>query len=184
MVAWIQPGAGRYAMTVSPDNYRFCVQSAALYLDPCQWGGTISQSVGAGVATVVPLRLTPGARFILRVHDTQRILPQVESGTRAGIAASLTDAATRRFPLPIVYDNGRIRDFGAVVPLNQPLRVVAAGGRINLADQAGAVLSELGLAFQIKPEDFLVLAPLAARLSPMFRAPDAKMVHIWITGRK
>jgi hypothetical protein len=102
---------GRYAMTLPPGTYQFCVQGASLYLDPGLWGGAPVSTV-ASIPVAVPLRLTKGWRFILRTHDLQQLLPKVEKVRGEAISASVTAPGGKPLPLPVVYDNGRVRDLG------------------------------------------------------------------------
>jgi len=122
--------SGRYAMTVSAGQYQLCVHGGGLYLDPCQWGSATTRSVTAAAAASAALRLQKGAWFILRVHDAQGLLPQGESVHGSSVSVHVTGAAVKQFPLPMVYDSGRVRDYGAVVPMNSPLNVVVGSGSV------------------------------------------------------
>jgi hypothetical protein len=174
--------AGRYAMTVSAGLYQLCVHGGGLYLDPCQWGAVTSGSVTAGIGVAASLRLQKGAWFILRVHDKQGLLPQGELVHSSSISAHLTGVAVKQFPLPVVYDNGRIRDYGAVIPMNSPLSAVVSSGSVVLADETGAAPSPLGIPFQVFAADVNAPALVPASLALMFPRPKAKIVHVRATG--
>jgi hypothetical protein len=175
---------GRYAMTVSAGQYQLCVHSGGLYLDPCQWGGTAVRSVtGAGIVSA-SLRLQKGAWLILRVHDTKGLLPPGEAVRTSSVGVHLTGAAVKQFPLPVVYDNGRIRDYGAVVPMNAPLSAVVGSGIVVLADANGAAPGAQGIPFQVSTADVNAPPLGPASLGRMFPRPTAKIVHVVATGRK
>jgi hypothetical protein len=164
---------GRYAMTLPAGVYQFCVQGADLYLDPCLWGGAPISTVTSS-PLAVPIRLTKGWRFILRAHDPQQLLRNVETARGEALSASVTGPSGKPLPLPIVYDNGRIRDFGMVVPVNFPLKVSAGARKLTLVDHVGAELSPQGISFQAIPPP---APPSAAR--GLFPPPDATMIHVY-----
>jgi len=165
--------SGRYAMTLPVGVYQFCVQRADLYLDPCLWGGAPISTV-TSVPMVAPIRLTKGWRFILRMHDVQQLLPKVETTRGDAISATVTGPGGKALPLPIVYDNGRIRDFGMVVPINLPLRVSAGARKLTLVDHVGAELNPQGISFQATPPS----AP-SGTARGLFPPPDATVIHVY-----
>lgn len=175
---------GHYTITPASGLYQLCVQGAGLYLDPCQWGGAISANVTSVAALSVPLVLQKGATFILRVHDATGLLPLGEAIPGANVHAYLTGAAVKQFPLPVTYDDGRIRDYSAVVPLNSALTAVASSGSVTLADKTGAAVDPLGVPFQVSPADVSAPNPLTGPLALMFPRPNAKVVHVYATGQK
>jgi hypothetical protein len=174
---------GRYAVTVSPGQYTLCVHGGGLYLDPCQWGGASVSSVAAGAASV-PLRVKKGAWFIIRIHDQGGLLPATETVPRAGVAAYLSAAGVKQFLLPVVYDNGRIRDYGAVVPINLPLTAVVSSSSVLLTDENGAAPSATGTPLQVAQPDPTVPSWFPPSLASMFPRPTAKVVHFYTTGRQ
>lgn len=137
----------------------------------------------SGTASV-PLRLQKGAWFIVRVHDTKKILPQAEAVPGTAIHAHLTGAGIKQFPLPMVYDNGRIRDYGTVVPQNSALNAVVSSGSVLLADKNGAAPSAQGILFQIAPAAVNAPNPLPPPLAAMFPRPTATIIHFYTTGGK
>jgi hypothetical protein len=176
--------AGQYAMTVSAGQYQVCVHGGGLYLDPCQWGGAAVRSVSPAGTATASLRLQKGAWFILRVHDTNGLLPQAEVVHGSGVGVHLTGGAFKQFPLPVVYDSGRIRDYGAVVPMDFPLNVVVASGSVVLSGDNGAAPSAQGIPFQVSTADVNAPPLASAALERMFPRPTAKIVHVAVTGRK
>ena len=169
---------GHYARTVCGR------QAAGSYLDPCQWSAANFRTVTGTAAPQVPMRLRRGAPFILRVHDAQHFLPQVEANAREAVAALVTGGSANPVPLPIVYDTGRIRDFGSLVPMNVPLKVVVTSTSLHVADLDGAELVPQGISFQVTAADFTLPTLLSRGFSSMFRSPDAKVLHVRATSRK
>ena len=81
--------------------------------------------------------------------------------------------------LPLTYDNGRIRDFEAVVPQATPLTaVLSANPRLILADATGAAPSAQGVRFQASPP----AASTALQLLRMFPPPNATIISYHVTG--
>jgi hypothetical protein len=124
-----------------------------------------------------------GAIFIVRVHDANGLLPQGEAIPGSNVRAFLTGAAVNQFPLPMTYDNGRIRDYSAVVPLNSALNAVVSSGSVALADKTGAALSPLGIPFQVSAADVSSPNLLSGSLALMFPRPTAKIVHVYTAGQ-
>ena len=81
---------GHFTMAVSPGQYAVCVHPLpqSLYLDPCQWGSPTI--VTGGTDSAVSLTLQKGVRFIVRVHDLKRLLPQAETLKGTVVSASLS----------------------------------------------------------------------------------------------
>lgn len=171
--------AGHYAINAAPGAYRVCVQGAGLYVDPCIWGGAPTATVGAAQPVNLALQLVKGWRFILRVHDTEGLLPRVEAVRGQAVSASVTGGPGGPVLLPLIYDDGVIRDYGAVVPQNVALKaIVAASAQLSLTGTTGAAPSAQGIAFQATPP-----AASAVSLSTrMFPPPDATVVHIYAKG--
>jgi hypothetical protein len=174
---------GRYAMSVSAGRYQLCVHGAGVYLNPCEWGAG-SPTVMVATAAAANLRLQKGAWFIVRIHDTRRLLPQVETVRGSGVTVLLTGPAVSGFPLPLIYDNGRIRDYGAVVPMNSAMRARIASGGIALSDEKAAPLNAEGVPFQVTAADFQNATEVPRPLRWMFRPPRAKFLHVYTAERK
>ena len=155
------------------------MQGAGLYLDPCIWGGAPTAAVTAAQPASVALRLTKGWRFILRVHDVEGLLPQLETVRGQGVSVSVAGASGGPVLLPLIFDDGKVRDYGAVVPQNIAMKAtVAASAHLDLADGTGAAPSAQGVAFQASPPAS-ASTPL---LGHMFPPPDATVVHIYTKG--
>jgi hypothetical protein len=172
---------GRYAVTAEPGQYTICVHSAGLYLNPCQWNTAITRNVTTAPSDI-PLRLTKGGRFVLRAHDVQRLLPRAEGIFSTGISAIVSRPSGGPYLLPVVYDNGRVRDYGGILPLNVALRVTVSSSRVMLSDQTGAALTPQGVPFQISASDFQYSGPVMPGFRRMFPPPDAKVVRIYVVG--
>jgi hypothetical protein len=173
--------AGRYGITVSPGTYTLCVQGANAYLDPCQWGGASSVAVAAGGTVSAPLRLEKGAPFVLRVHDKNRLLQQVERIKGEAVSAAVTTPSGRRFLLPLAYDNGRIRDYAANLPRNVALTLSVGSVKLALSDRANTPLNANGISFQVSdPPSARADATTIRRFAPL---PDATFIHVNVTGR-
>jgi hypothetical protein len=174
--------SGRYVITAPPGQYLLCVSHAGLYLDPCRWGGAKTVSVTGATAQSVALRLQKGWRFLLRVHDSGRLLAQAGTLPGDGISVLLTAPGRGAFPLPVVYDSGRVRDWGAVVPVNLPMSVTVNSSKLRLRHQSGAAPDPQGIPFQILPSDIPDEASVAASHGFHFRPPDAKIIHLYAAG--
>jgi len=155
--------------------------AASLYFDPCQWGNPVTATVGASAAAAVPLTLQKGVRFIVRVHDTKQLLSQAETVQGAGISASLTAPSVKLFPLPVVYSDGIVRDYGTVVPISVPMSVTISSNLL-LADKTGTPVSASAMPFQVLPTDIEVTGAPLSPATRMFPPPDARMVHVYATG--
>lgn len=130
----------------------------------------------------VPLSLQKGVRFIVRVHDTKQLLSQAESVQGAAVSASLTAPSVKVFPLPVVYSDGIVRDYGTVIPINVPMSVTISSGSLLLADKTGAQLSATAMPFQVLPTDIEVTGAPLSPATRMFPPPDARMVHVYVAG--
>jgi hypothetical protein len=128
--------------------------------------------------------LQKGVTLIVRVHDPNGLVPQREVMPGTGVSAFPTGAAVKQFPLPMTYDNGRIRYYSAVVPLSSALSAVVSSGGVALADKTGAALSALGTPFQVTAADISGPEPPSGSLVLMFPRPDAKVIHVYVTGQK
>lgn len=117
--------------------------------------------------------------MILRIHDQNQLLPQVEAFQGSAVSASILTPNPGSFPLLLLYANSRVRDYGAILPVGEPLSVLVSSGRLILTDQNGSALTAQGLPFQISLSDFQL--PNAI-LELKFRPPDVKMLHVFITG--
>jgi hypothetical protein len=175
--------SGYYAINAPPGQYALCADLPhSLYLDPCQWGSPIGVTVGASAA-VLPLTLQKGVRFIVRIHDKMGILSEaVETVTGSGVSAFLSSASVKRFPLPLIYNDANVRDYGTVVPISVPLSVTISGNTLALADNNGASLSTSAMPFQVLPTDIEVIGASSSPAARMFQPPDAKMIHVYTTG--
>jgi hypothetical protein len=177
--------SGNYAIAAAPGEYALCVhpQPAARspYLDPCQWGSPISATAGTSAVAMVPLSLQKGVLFILRVHDPMQLLPQAEAVKGAAVSAFLAGPSVKAFPLPVVYSDSLVRDYGTVIPINVPMSASISSQTVMLADSSGAPLSASAIPFQVLPTDIEVTgAP-----SPIARgvpAADAKVIHVYATA--
>src|SRR5207245_2163438 len=153
-------GSGRYGMIVQPGQYQLCVHAAGLYLDPCQWGGVNTATVTATTVAQAQLTLRKGAPFILRVHDPNNVLAKAETVPGGAIPAFVSAGPIGPFPLVVVYDDSRVRDYGAVLPLNIALTVNVVGSNVVLNDGNGKVLSLQGIPCQISPSDLQLANPV------------------------
>jgi hypothetical protein len=176
----IVDSAGHYSMTVAAGQYQLCVHGTGLYLDPCQWGTATVQTAGAAA---VSIRLKKGARFILRVHDPSGHLAAAETVPHSAINAIVSGAGISAFPLLVTFDNGRIRDYAAVVPAGLAMTVAVSSGKVLLADTTGATPAAQGVPFQAVAED--LKAPASSSGVPlMFPRPTANIIHVYTTGLK
>lgn len=179
----VTDAGGRYVMSVSAGRYQLCVHGVGVYLNPCEWGGD-SPTVTVTTAAAASLRLQKGAWLIVRIHDTRRLLSQVETVRGSGVTVFLTAAAVNQFPLPLIYDNGRIRDYGAVVPMNSAMRARIASSSIALSDERAAPLGAEGVPLQVTAADFQTASGVPRALARMFPRPTAKFLHVYTAGRK
>jgi len=167
---------GNFVIQVSPGSYKLCAHAPSLYLDPCQWGSPTAAAAGAGASVSASFRLTQGGRFIVRIHDPKRLLRQQETTYQQTVSVSIISATAKPFCLPIVYDDGNIRDYGATVPLNIPMNaLVFDGGHVTIVDAQGAALAPGGVPFQ-------AAAIVAPAIKQFFPPPDATFVHVQATG--
>lgn len=175
--------AGHFTVAASPGQYAVCVHPLpqSLYLDPCQWGSPIIVTVGEASSTV-PLTLLKGVRFIVRVHDLNRLFPQAETVTGTAVSASLASPSVKLFILPLVYSDSLIHDYGTVIPINVPMSVTVSSKTLSLADKTGAPVSASPMPFQVLPTDIAVTGAPPSPLARMFPPPDARIVHVYATG--
>ena len=169
---------GGFTLAVPAGLYRLCVGGAGSYVDPCHWGNALI--VTAPSAAVVTVQVLRGVQFIVRLHDVGGFLPQVEVVKGGGVSVILSGGPGGPFPLPIIYDDGRVRDFGDLLPLNAPLVASASSAHVSLVDQSGATVGAAGVPFQITAADFAVNPILP--VGSMFQPPKAKMIHIYTSG--
>jgi len=177
-------GAGEYSMTLPASQYQVCVHGAGLYLDPCAWGSAHVAEVASISAAPAAIRLQKGGWFIVRIHDPNGILAGAEALQSSGVAVFVTGADTGKFPLPMIYNSGRIRDYGAVVPLNQSMTVVVSSNAVLLANGKGAAPGPQGAAFQVTAPDPTTPAWFPPSFALMFPRPTATMIHYYVTGSK
>jgi hypothetical protein len=59
--------SGKYVLPASAGQYRVCVYGADPYLDPCQWGGSVTLAVASAVVST-PLS-SQFAGFTVRVWE-------------------------------------------------------------------------------------------------------------------
>ncbi len=172
--------SGVYAISAPAGQYALCVHTLpqSLYLDPCQLGSPVTVTIGASAASVVPLSLQKGVRFLVRVHDPNQFLPLAESVTGTAVSAFLSTASVPQFPLPVVYSDAMIRDYGTVVPINIPMTVTVSSRTVALADSSGAAFGTSPTPFQVLPTDIEVTGASSSPITRMFPPPDAKIIHV------
>jgi hypothetical protein len=177
---------GNYTINAPPGQYTLCVHPVvrSLYLDPCQWGSPPIAVVGTPAPVPVPIKLQKGARFIVRVHDPNGLLAQAETVKGAAISAALSGGPLTRFPLPLIYEDNLIRDYGTVVLISVPLNVTVSSGTLSLTDSTGAALSSAPIPFQILPTDAEVTGAQASPALSMFPPPDARIVDVYAAALK
>jgi hypothetical protein len=177
--------SGNYAIAAAPGQYSLCVHPLPAprspHLDPCQWGSPVAVTAGTSAVTAVPLSLQKGVLFIVRVHDPLQLLPQAESVKGAAVSASVSVSSVKVFPLPVVYSDSIVRDYGAVVPINAPVSVTISSQTLTLADGTGAPLTATAIPFQVLPTDAEVTGVPSA-IAQGVPAADAKMIHVYATG--
>lgn len=168
-----------------PGQYSVCVHPGpqSLYLDPCQWGPPLSVNLGASAASV-PLNLQKGVRFILRVHDTKRVLPQAETVAGTAVLVSVASPSAKQLSLPVVFSDGNVRDYGTVVPINAPMSATVSSNKVAISDKTGAALGASPIPFKVLPTDIEVAGAPRNQVTRMFPPPDAKMIHVYATGLK
>jgi hypothetical protein len=171
--------SGHFALTVPAGRYQLCVPGAAGYVDPCHWGNAQKATVPntAGAITIQALK---GASFIVRLHDPGQLLQQVGAAKGGGVSVWVSGGPGGRLPLPIVFDDGRIRDYGDLLPFNVPLVAIPASGQLNLAGVGGAALNASGISFQITSADLATTSAIGPFASVL--GPRAKMIHIYTAG--
>ncbi len=98
------------------------------------------------------------------------------------LLASLTSPTVKLFPLPVVFSDSLVRDYGTVIPINVPMSVTVTSNTLSLADNTGAPLSAAAAPFQALPTDIEVAGEPLSPACRMFPPPDARMVHVYTTG--
>lgn len=81
-----------------------------------------------------------------------------------------------------VDNDGRIRDYGAFVPLNLQMQLNVASQQLKLADNSGRAVAAQALSFQAAD---LPSAPAQAGTSKFrsaFFAPNATVIHVYVIG--
>jgi hypothetical protein len=182
----VTDGNGRYAIAAPPGQYSICVHPMlpSLYLDPCQWLNPVAAVVGASTASAVSFSLQRGARFIVRVHDTKGLLPIAEGTKGAAVSAVVAGASLKQFPLPLIFSDGLIRDYGAVVPIGVPLSAAVSSNTLALAGAGGTALSAAPMPFQILPTDIEATGAPQSPITRMFPPPDARIIHVYANALK
>jgi hypothetical protein len=175
--------SGNYAITAPPGQYLLCArpQLQSLYLDPCQWGRPVSATVGT-TAVPVPFSLQKGVLFIVRVHDPNQLLPQAETVPGAAVSALVTGASANQFLLPVVYEDGLVRDYGTVVPADVPMNLTISSATVVLADATGTALAPTAVTFEALQGDLGFAPGAPSQFASMFPPPDAKMIHVYATA--
>jgi hypothetical protein len=169
-------GGGRFTMPVAGGQYQLCVHEAGMYLDPCRWGGA---SVVSSGTTNISLRLAKGGWFVVRVHDNQQVLPSLETSGGYAVSAVVLGPSGSQFLLPKLADDGRFRDYGAIVPLSVQMNVrLISDSRVAVTDENGVAFSAQGATFTATPSP--AGATPAAAHGPMFHEPDATVFHAYI----
>jgi len=156
---------------------------AAAYIWTRANGGGAGVTNVAASAVSVPLRLNVGAWLIIRIHDQNAYLA-AEAVPHAAVTASLSATGVAQFLLPVVYDNSRIRDYGAVVPINVPLTAFVSSSTVLLTDQSRAPPNPAGMAVKVTAPDLTQPSWFPPSLSSMFPRPTAKIIHFYTAGRK
>jgi hypothetical protein len=169
---------GNFTISVPSGQYRICVFGVAGYVNPCRWGNAISAAGGASGLSIV---LLEGAEFVLRIHDPSHFLQQAEAVPGTGVNALVGGAPAGALALPKIYDDGRIRDFGDLLPLNTSLTVSALSAHAVLATQSGAAPAVGGIPFQLTAAYFQFTPPTPVA-SVFFQPPEAEMIHLYVTG--
>ncbi len=111
-------------------------------------------------------------------------LPQAESVTGTAVSAFVSSASVPQFPLPVVYSDGKIRDYGTVVPINIPMSVTVSSRTVALAGSSGSAFGTSPTPFQVLPADIEVTGAPLSPTTRMFPPPDAKIIHVYATGLK
>ncbi|HXP86666.1 MAG TPA: hypothetical protein VN841_18190 [Bryobacteraceae bacterium] len=81
--------------------------------------------------------------------------------------------------LPVAYDDGQLRDYGLLTPLNVAMTLVVANSRVRLTDVSGVALNPQGIAFQVTPPPPPATDPIQVTLARKFPPPDATFVHAY-----
>jgi hypothetical protein len=102
----------------------------------------------------------------------------------AAVSAALSGGPFTRFPLPLIYEDKLIHDYGTVVPVSVPLNVTVSSGTLSLADSTGAALSSAPIPFQILPTDAEVTGAQPSFALRMFPPPDARIVDVYAAALK
>ena len=100
----------------------------------------------------------------------------MEAVRGGAVKAYLTGAGIAQFPLPMTYDGGDVREYGALIPFNTALTVFVSSSSLHLTATAGAALSPSGIPVQVSSTDFQLPSPLPHSLARMFPPPTAKVV--------
>lgn len=176
--------SGYYAISAPPGQYALCVHTVpqSLYLNPCQWGSPAGVLVGASAASVAPLTLQKGVRLIVRVHDQMQLLSQAETVAGTAVSAFVSNPSVTKFPLPMIYSDGNVRDYGTVVPIDVPMSITISSNTVALVDNTSAPLSTVAVPFQVLPTDIEVAGVPTSPVTRMFAPPDAKMIHVYTAG--
>lgn len=175
-------GGGRYGMTVPAGQYQLCVHGPSLYLDPCQWGGSVGVTVTTSAVSVVPLRFQKGIPFVVRVHDSRGVLAKVETAAGIGVSAFITSPSIAgRFPLAVISADAGIRDYGTTVPFSTPLSVTVSSSLVSFADGTGAALNMQGTPFQVLPSDLAVIST-GPMFGPQTASSSAKIIHVYVNS--
>jgi hypothetical protein len=87
-----------------------------------------------------------------------------------------------KIPLPVAYDDGQLRDYGLLAPLNVQMTITVASTKVILADSSGAAPNPQGIAFQVTPPAPFPTDPVQITLARKFPPPDATIVHVYVVG--
>jgi hypothetical protein len=169
---------GAYELTVQPGQFRLCIQGFG-FLDPCLWGGAQSVAVGSASAAAIALQAQRGGQFLLRVHDLLGLLATAEALPGQAVSAFVATPSGLKIILPVVYNDGQIRDYGLLTPLNVPLTVTVANSRVSLVNPSGAPVTAQAIAFQVMPLAPLPTDPIQLALARKFPPPQATFVHVY-----
>lgn len=174
---------GHYALNASSGHYSLCVRplAASLYMDPCQWGRPTTVNVSAATVALTPISLEKGIRLIVRVHDTKQLLPKAEVVTGAAVAAFLTSGSVRQFPLPVVYADDIVRDYGTNIPVGVPMSVTISSRNLTLVDKDGSPITGTPMPIEVLSTDIEVVGEAKSLFTSKFPPPNARMIHVYTT---
>ena len=132
---------GRFEINAKPNGeYKICVHSATLYLNPCQWGREVTLT-GSSSPEPAEIALERGIRLIVRITDERHVLiSDALTGSvpnELPIGVGVTNRATGHvMPVPFSIMNGDTAEFADVVPPGNSWTLVFTGVHCELKDSA------------------------------------------------